>query len=41
MDSSNRAANDAAERPDGPRGVLYDVAKDLRIGVMALNDNGA
>ena len=33
--------SDAAERPDGPRGVLYDVAKDLRIGVMALNDNGA
>ncbi|MFC1831923.1 hypothetical protein ACFL0S_07880, partial [Thermodesulfobacteriota bacterium] len=30
-----------AERPEGPRGVIYDVANDIRIGVMAFNDNGA
>ncbi|MEA3469085.1 MAG: hypothetical protein U9R57_12805 [Thermodesulfobacteriota bacterium] len=33
--------NDVAERPDGPRGVLYEVADDLRLGVMAFRDNGS
>jgi type IV pilus assembly protein PilY1 len=43
-DSQNSAApvpQDPVERPDGPRGVLYDVAGNLRIGVMAMNANGA
>ena len=39
--TSNTFPHDSPDRPDGPRGVLYDVAEDLRIGVMALNDNGA
>jgi len=33
--------SDADERPDGPRGVLYEVASDIRLGVMAFNDNGS
>ena len=39
--TTNTVPHDSPDRPDGPRGVLYDVAEDLRIGVMALNDNGA
>ena len=34
-------ATDKPAPPDGPRGLLYDVAGDLRLGVMVLNDNGA
>jgi len=33
--------SDAVTRPDGPRGVLFDVAGDIRLGIMALNANGA
>ena len=32
---------DVAEKPNGPRGVLYDVAQVIRVGIMALNDNGS
>ncbi len=33
--------SDVVQRPDGPRGVLFDVAEELRLGVMAFNDNGS
>ena len=33
-------ADDPA-RPDGPRGILYDVADNLRLGAMAFRDNGS
>jgi type IV pilus assembly protein PilY1 len=32
---------DAATQPNGPRGVIYEFASDLRMGVMAFEDNGA
>lgn len=32
---------DKSERPDGPRGILYDVANNLRIGAMTFRDNGS
>ena len=32
---------DDQARPDGPRGVLYDTADNLRIGAMAFRDNGS
>jgi type IV pilus assembly protein PilY1 len=31
----------AVERPDGPRGILFDAAPDLRIGAMSFRDNGS
>ncbi|MCW5211888.1 hypothetical protein VU04_03140 [Desulfobulbus sp. TB] len=33
--------NDAVTEPNGPRGIIYDVATDLRLGVMAFTENGA
>ena len=32
---------DDPARPDGPRGILYDVADNLRLGAMAFRDNGS
>ncbi|SHO45680.1 pilus assembly protein [Desulfopila aestuarii] len=32
---------DDVHRPNGPRGILYEVASDLRIGAMAFSDNGS
>lgn len=32
---------DDPARPDGPRGILYDSADNLRIGAMAFRDNGS
>ena len=32
---------DAETQPDGPRGIIYEFASDLRLGVMAFEDNGA
>ena len=32
---------DDLARPDGPRGILYDTADNLRIGAMAFRDNGS
>ncbi|MDW7773825.1 MAG: hypothetical protein SCH71_13140 [Desulfobulbaceae bacterium] len=32
---------DREERPDGPRGVFYDIATSLRVGAMAFNANGS
>ena len=37
----NYGEGDVPQRPDGPRGVLFDVASDLRIGIMSFNDNGS
>jgi len=33
--------SDKLERSDGPRGILFDSADDLRIGAMAFRDNGS
>jgi len=33
--------SDAATQPDGPRGIIYEFASDLRLGVMAFENNGA
>ncbi len=34
-------AIDDPERPDGPRGVIYEVAGGLRLGIMKLRENGS
>lgn len=40
-DPANSSFIHTQERPIGPRGVLYDVAPKLRLGIMAFKDNGS